>query len=228
MLSVSTQMPPAHVELTDQAIRRYLDIVEVHRARADAARPDLVERREGDTRGVPIDQEQAQPLPAAVDLSGRRGASDRQDVVGFGHRRDPNLLPVHDVLPLPLRTALVAVANVSLPASGSVSAMQKSCGAVGDPREQALLELLGAVAADRLAAEYGRRHEQLRERRPTAAATRGLDDEHRVEKAHSLAAIILGDRHPEPTVFSKRPPQLGRKRMLGVFLPPVIETVLAG
>src|SRR6266542_5729829 len=95
--------------------------------------------------------------------------------------------------------------------------------AVGDPRQELLLQLRGAVAADRLAAEDGGGHEELRERRAAAPAARRLDDEDGVEEGHSLPAVLGRDRDAEPAVLAERVPQLRRELVPRVLFSPVFE-----
>ena len=98
-----------------------------------------------------VDQELGQPVPA-VFLGRRRGAQQRDHVIGIDARSLVQILRPLTSQPPSVLVARVEAANTSEPELGSLRPMQKHNSPRGDARQDLLLDLLLAVAQDHRAA----------------------------------------------------------------------------
>ena len=165
------------------------DVAQVDLAGADRAHPELAQLGDVHALGLGVEQEQRDALVALDDVV--VGAGQQQDVVGDVRGRAPDLRAVDlpaavDRLGLGLHRAEHVGAAVGLGEADREAQL-----ALGDPRQQPLLLLVGAVEADRLRA---------RERRdaphPAEAAERAAQlarQDHLGHDVAALAAVLLGD-----------------------------------
>ena len=133
-----------------------------------------------------------------------------QDVVGGVRAGDPRLLPVDDVAAVLALGPAAEVADVG--AGLGLGHRDRLDPAARDAAEDLLLELLGAEPAD------GARRDHADAEEPHRDQPEGelLAEQAQVDRAAAGAAVLLGDRDPEPPELGDPRVQLRVVRLLSV------------
>ena len=213
------QLGPALVDLAEHRLGRGLDVVEVERVGLAAAH--RLDRDDFHPVDLARDPDHRQALVLGLAL-GR--AADDEDVVGDVGVGDEDLLAVDDEAAVDALGRGGQRADVG--AGLGLGHRDRLDRAAGDPAEDLRLLLLGAEAPGR-AGDDQRRRVAADRRQPA----RGLfHEEAGVEHRAAGAAVLLGDRDPEPAELGHLPVDVEvvmELVALGELLPLLLRAALA-
>ena len=187
MVEPGHQLHPRLVLLADESVGGDVAVGEEHVV--DLAAAHRVDPADLDPLDVGRHRDHRQAL---VLVAGPVRPAHEQDVVGGVRAGDPRLLPVDDVAAVVALGPAAEVADVG--AGLGLGHRDRLDPAARDAAEDLLLELLGAEPADGARRDHADAEEPHRDQ----PAGELLAQQAHVDRAAAGAAVLLGDRDPEP------------------------------